>query len=313
MKRSLTLSSLRAYPSDKRYLVGVSGGRDSVALLHCLVQHGYTRLIVCHLDHTLRGSSSRADSRLVERLAKKWKLAYEAERTDVAALARATNQSLEAAGRAARLSFFCRVARRRRCLTIFLGHHADDQVETVLLRLLRGAGTRGLGAMREISQLGSLRIVRPMLGVWRSQIDAYVADHDLEFREDASNAELGPRRNLFRHKIIPELEKQLGRNLRQNLWRAAEVLTEESALLDTLVPNDLVDRESIPVKTLAGLPLALQRRAILRWLQFKTVSDIGYEAIERVRSLLEKDGRVAKINLPGDRHALRRAGEIFLE
>ncbi len=167
--------------------------------------------------------------------------------------------------------------------------------------------------MREISQLASLRIVRPMLGVWRSEIDAYVADHGLEFREDASNTELGPRRNLLRHKIIPELEKQLGRNSRQNLWRAAEVLTEESALLDTLVPNDLVESESLAVKTLWALPLALQRRAIQRWLQFSTVSDIGYEAIERVRSLLERDGRVAKINLPGDRHARRRAGKIFLE
>ena len=179
---------------------------------------------------------------------------------------------------------------------------------------MRGAGARGLGAMREISQFGSLRIVRPMLGVWRSEIDGYVAEHRLKFRDDAeSNTELGARRNLLRHKIIPELEKQLGRNLRQNLWRAASVLTEESALLDTLVPNDLTEQDSLAVKALSALPLPLQRRAILRWLQFNTISDISYDAIERVRGLLEKNGRVAKINLPRDRHARRRAGEIFLE
>jgi tRNA(Ile)-lysidine synthase len=293
--------------------VGVSGGRDSVALLHWLIQHGYSKLIVCHLDHSLRGNSSRADARFVQRLATNWNLPYETERADVSALAKATKQSLEAAGRAARLSFFSRVGRRRRCLTIFLGHHADDQVETILLKLVRGAGARGLGAMREISQFGSLRVVRPMLGVWRAEIDAYIAEHGLEFREDASNAELGPRRNLLRHKIIPELEKRLDRSLRHNLWRAAAVLTEESALLDTLVPNDLTEKDSLVVKALSALPLPLQRRAIQHWLKFNTISDISYEAIERVRSLLEKDGRVAKINLSGDRHARRRSGKIFLE
>ncbi|MEO6871647.1 MAG: tRNA lysidine(34) synthetase TilS, partial [Chthoniobacterales bacterium] len=222
-------------------------------------------------------------------------------------------ESIEAAGRAARLEFFTKVGRRRRCLTIFLGHHADDQVETFLLRLFRGAGRRGLGAMQEVSQVGPLKIVRPLLAVWRTEIDAYVAERGLKFREDASNAELAARRNRVRHNIVPELEKRFGRNLRSSLWRAANVLAEEDALLETLVPNELAERENLPVRTLAALSRPLQRRVILRWLHGHRVPDAGYEAIESVRRLLDPAMRVAKVNLPNDLHARRRAGVIFLE
>src|SRR4051794_14593076 len=128
------------FPPKRRYLVGVSGGRDSVALLHLLAHSGYRRLIVCHLDHQLRGRSSAADAKFVKTLATKLKLECEIGRTEVAALAKRTKQSLETAGRNARYEFFAGVARRHRCRTLFLGHHADDLAETFLLNLFRGAG-----------------------------------------------------------------------------------------------------------------------------------------------------------------------------
>src|ERR1041384_643640 len=128
------------FPPTRRYLIGVSGGRDSVALLDLLTQNGYRRLVLCHLDHQLRGRSSAADAKFVKTLATKLKLQCEIGRTDVAALAKRTKQSIETAGRTARYEFFARVARRHRYRTIFLGHQADDLVETFLLNLFRGAG-----------------------------------------------------------------------------------------------------------------------------------------------------------------------------
>lgn len=138
---------LGALPNEQRYLVGVSGGRDSVVLLHWLLSLGYRRLIVCHFEHGLRGRAGKADARFVAGLAKKSGLKFDLGSAEVASLAAERRQSIETAARAERLRFFQTVARRRRCRTIFLAHHADDQVETFLLNLFRGAGARGLGAM----------------------------------------------------------------------------------------------------------------------------------------------------------------------
>ncbi len=310
---ALLASRLSDFPPDRRYLVGVSGGRDSVALLHWLVGAGYRHLVVCHLDHGLRGRAARADAEFVRRLTKQWKLPCVIKRVDVASKAAAARRSIETSARHERLEFFSQAARRRHCGTIFLGHHADDQVETFLLQLLRGAGGRGLGAMRAVSQHASLQIVRPFLGIWRSEIDRYVAEHGLKFREDATNATTDARRNRLRHTLIPALEKELDRNVRRNLWRTANVLAEEDALLEQMVPAGLVAADSLGTKALGGLPVPLQRRVILQWLRRHEIRDLSYDAVELVRSLLGANARPAKVNLPGDRHARRRAGKIFLE
>src|SRR2546421_1498459 len=227
----LETKALQNFSIDRRYLVGVSGGRDSVALLHQLVQLDYRRLIVCHLDHQLRGRSSNADAKFVGRLAAKLNCEFDLGRTDVAALARKTRQSIETAGRVARYEFFARVARRRRCHTLFLAHHADDLVETFLMNLFRGAGPTGLAGMREIASRqvagNELTIVRPLLGVWREEIDRYIKANRIEFRDDATNENLRPVRNRIRRRLIPYIEKHLGRNVRATIWRDAMLAADE--------------------------------------------------------------------------------------
>lgn len=299
-------------PNDRRYLVGVSGGRDSVVLLHWLLTQGYRKLIVCHFEHGLRGRAGKADARFVERLAQERGLPLETAAADIRQVALGKKQSIETAARNERLAFFTRVARRRRCLTIFLGHHADDQVETFLLNLFRGAGGRGLGAMRARATLGSLELVRPLLGVWRSEIDQYLREHRLKFREDATNEQLNARRNRIRHRIIPWLEKQLGRNIRATIWRAATVLGEEEDFLETLTPVGLTNSNELNVAQFRPLPPALQRRALRQWLTQRGVSDLGFAVVEEVRGLLA-GGAPARVNLPRGGHARRRAGKIFLE
>jgi tRNA(Ile)-lysidine synthase len=309
------------FPPDSRYLVGVSGGRDSIVLLHRLFDLGYRRLIVCHLNHQLRGRSSQADSHFVEKLVATWSkkivahVDFEPGSADVRALAKRNKTSIETAARQARYSFFASAAKRRRCHTIFLGHHADDLVETFLINLFRGAGATGLAAMREVSarriEEVDLTIVRPLLSIWRDEIDSYVREHRLKFREDASNKNLAPLRNRIRRRIIPYLEKTLDRSIRQNIWRTAVVAAEEESWIESQLPN--ADSADLSVRELRALPFALQRRTILKWLRAQNVSEIGFEVIERVRSLLDPATSVAKVNLARDRHLRRRAGKLFVE
>jgi len=333
---------LRSFPQDARYLIGVSGGRDSVALLHWLISLGYKDLTVCHLNHQLRGRSSDADAQFVKRLVERYnqglaghalrlpaartgkrtarratacRIEFELGSANIRALGKKQKMSVETAAREARYAFFAKTARRRKCRTIFVAHHADDLVETFLINLFRGAGSAGLAAIREISTRRidgvDLTIVRPFLCVWRKEIDNYIGEHRLRFREDATNKNLNPLRNRIRHRIIPYLEKMLGRNIRQNIWRTAMIAADEEKWIE----NELRDstHADFSVVKLRALPIALQRRALLKWLRTQNVADVGFDVIERVRSLADRDTRIAKVNLPENRHARRRAGKIFIE
>jgi tRNA(Ile)-lysidine synthase len=308
---------LRDFPPTRRYLIGVSGGRDSIALLHLLVDLGYNKLVVCHLNHQLRGLESRRDARFVEKIARDLQLDSEIGSTDVGALAKQSKLSIETAARFARFAFFVEVARRRRCSRVFLAHHADDLVETALLNLFRGASPGGMAAMRKISvhRIGKTRltILRPLLGMGRSEINSYIGERHLEFREDATNAVLHSSRNKIRHRILPNIENQFGRDVRKTIWRAAQIWSEEEAVLDSLVPTDLTAVATLPVTTLRKLPVALQRRAILRWLRAREIAEISFDIVERVRSLIEPGTKAAKVNLPRDQHVRRRAGKVFVE
>src|SRR5437899_7900101 len=199
----------RDFPPDARHLIGVSGGRDSVALLHWLISLGYKDLTVCHLNHRLRGRSSDADARFVKRLVQRCnqefegnalrartgkrsagpttarRIEFEVASANIRALRKRKKVSVETAAREARYAFFAETARRQNCRTIFVAHHADDLVETFLINLFRGAGSAGLAAIREISTRRidkiELTIVRPFLHVWREDINDYVREHGLRF------------------------------------------------------------------------------------------------------------------------------------
>lgn len=309
-----TAETLRSFPAAKRYLVGVSGGRDSVALLHWLLANGYRKLVICHLDHGLRGRSSAADARFVERLATANSLTVESAMVDVRRFAAESKQSVEAAARTARYSFFAAVARQRRCRTIFLGHHADDLAETYLINLFRGAGLAGQRGIRRVAtqRIGGieLTVVRPLLGVSRAEIDEYVSAHRVRFREDATNEQLDALRNRVRHRVIPMLEKEFGRDIRKTVRRAASIASEEDALLNEMLPETSTN---LLVKQVRALSVALQRRTVTRWLRANAVADVGFDLVEQIRAMLDTASGPAKINLPGDRHARRRSGQLFVE
>ena len=316
-RRSIRFESetLRKFPRHHRYLIGVSGGRDSVALLHWLISLGYERLIVCHLNHRLRGRSGDADAQFVGKLTAKYQTDFEIGSTDVRTLANKQNMSIETAARETRYLFFAKLAKRHHCTTIFLAHHADDLVETFLFNLIRGAGLTGLSAMREVTTRRindvELTLVRPLLSLWREEIDSYVREHRLKFREDATNKSLAPIRNRIRNRVIPYLEKMLGRNIRQNIWRTATIAADEEKWIESKLHDST--HPDLSVVKLRALPIALQRRTLLKWLRAHNISDVGFDAIERIRSIVDRDTQIAKVNLPENRHARRRAGKIFIE
>ncbi len=308
---------LRNFPAETRYLIGVSGGCDSVALLHWLVQQGYRNLVVCHLNHQLRGRSSATDVQFVRKLAARYNLPVKIGSVQVRVLAAKRKKSIETSARDARYSFFAKVAQRTGCGTIFIAHHADDLVETFLINLFRGAGSAGLSSLREESSRDvdgvNLTILRPFLEVWRRDLDQYIKKHRLAFREDASNRDVTPLRNRIRHRIIPYLEKSIGRTIRPNIWRTARIAAEEESFFETLLPEGLDALSALAVGPLQNMSVAVQRRMLHQWLRGSGVADVGFELVERVRGLLDLTSGVAKTNLPGDRHARRRAGKLFIE
>jgi tRNA(Ile)-lysidine synthase len=299
--------------SDQSALVGVSGGRDSAVLLHALVKAGFRELIVCHLDHSLRPESGD-DAQFVVRQTGHLGLICEVEAEDVAALAKEEKLSIEAAARAARYAFFARVARAHWCPRLVLAHHADDQVETLLLNLLRGSGATGLGAMRPVSireeHGGRLEVHRPFLSVWREEIIAYAEAHDVKFREDATNADRKFIRNRIRHDVVPFLTKTLDRNVRRALWRSAEIIGAEGDWLASQTPP--VTEPELSVADLRALPLALRRRLIYSWLRSRNISDVSFDDVESVERLVQST-RVAKVNVAGGKHVRRRSGRLFVE
>ncbi|MCI0658004.1 MAG: tRNA lysidine(34) synthetase TilS, partial [Acidobacteria bacterium] len=227
---------------------------------------------------------------------------------DVQTHAKRRKLSLETAAREIRHAFFLTCAAAHRCPVLFLAHHADDQVETCLFNFLRGAGAAGLGGMKPVSRIGHLQIVRPLLGVTRAQITEYVRARRIAFREDSSNRNPGHTRNRLRNDVIPRIEATFGPSFRNAILRTAEILREEEAWMDSLVPRV---GEELSCRELRAMPTALRRRTVLHWLRQHQVEEPGFAETERVLSMLHATG-TAKINLHGNLHARRKTGRIFL-
>ncbi len=189
--------------TDERVAIAVSGGSDSVALVWLMreiASAGHIQVSgLMHLNHGLRGQDADDDETFCRALAARLGWPFEAERVDAAALARSRAQSIETAGRAARYEFFADAARRLGADVVMTGHTLDDQAETVMLRLLRGAGTRGLTGVR--ARRGPY--VRPLLHTRRADLREYLAAIGEPFREDASNEDRSIPRNRVRHELMP--------------------------------------------------------------------------------------------------------------
>jgi tRNA(Ile)-lysidine synthase len=300
-----------SYPKQERHLVGVSGGVDSRVLLHLLPMLGFGNLVVCHLNHNLRGAESLEDSKFVRRLTRRLGLPLHME--TLAGLP--GSGSIETAARQARLLFYASASEKYSTSSLFLAHHADDQVETFLFNLFRGTGSLDNAAIKPESEvaIGSriLVIRRPLLQVWKDDICKFAKRFRLKFREDSTNVSRQMTRNRLRHDLIPAIEKLMGRPVKQTLLRTIELAAGESEFLRTLVP-EMQSRPELDVRELRKLPVAIQRRTIHGWLRHQEVRGCGFDEIEAVRSLVNHV-QVVKTNLPRGVFCRRRAGRLFLQ
>ncbi len=228
----------RLLPPGASLVVAVSGGPDSVCLLYLLHQlsreYGW-RLHVAHLDHRLRGAASTADARYVARLAKRLGLPATLGRAEVGLLHTPGRGSLEEVARQARYAFLARVCRQTGAGRVAVGHTADDQAETLLLHLIRGAGTTGLRGLLPLSrwqtESGEVVVIRPLLEIRRAEALAYCRQHRLRPRQDASNRSLLPLRNRLRQQLLPLLEEYNPRVV-DALQRTAAIVRQDVALLE---------------------------------------------------------------------------------
>lgn len=223
-----TLAKYQMLKTGDRIVVGVSGGPDSVALLHALLtlrSNYQLSLFVVHLDHQLRGKEAQEDSRFVAELAKRWSLPFFLQQADVQGWAREKKLSIETAAREIRYQLYEEVADKVGAARIALGHNADDQAETILMRLLRGAGEEGLAGIPPVRG----KIIRPLWEITRGEIEAYCQEQQLAFRLDSTNLESIYLRNKIRLKLLPFLEREYNSNIRHTLLRLGQMAREDSS------------------------------------------------------------------------------------
>jgi tRNA(Ile)-lysidine synthase len=303
-------------PPGSRVLVGLSGGSDSVALTRLLLDlaaHGeFTVAGVAHLNHGLRASAARDES-FCREFAQRLGLPLVVESAAVRDYAAAESLSIEDAARRLRYAFLERAATGMGADRIAVGHTQDDQAETFLLKLMRGAGLRGLGGI--YPQRGA--VIRPLLDVTHDELRAYLRSRAETWVEDETNDDLENPRNRIRHRVLPELDRAAEGSTRGAISRAAALIREDGQWLDALGEERFLTLAhpteaglELDVRTLAETPPPLLRRVLLRAMRAAGgTREIGLEHVEAVAALL--NAGQGGVDVPGTRVELR-AGKLVL-
>jgi tRNA(Ile)-lysidine synthase len=303
-------------PRGSRVAVAVSGGPDSIALVHVLKDlqraGGYTLAGLAHFNHRLRGWAAEADERFCRGVAAAIGVPVDVESADVTALAAGWGVSIETAGRRARYEFLERAALRLAADRVAVGHTRNDQAETFLLRLLRGAGPRGLGGIHPRAGV----VVRPLLEATRADVMAFLAERRVEWREDESNADVAIPRNRVRHELIPFLAERFSPGVVDVLAREAALARDEDAWLETraieLASSVVLDMEGAHIRldaaALRAAPVPLARRIVRGALA--EVEGAGFAGFEHVDAVLGIEAGQA-LDLPGV-HVARPGAEIII-
>ena len=317
------ISDGRLVASGDLLLVAVSGGADSVALLRGLNQLTSVldfKLAVAHLHHGLRGADADADSEFVKTLSAELALPFYSEQSDVKARAESNGISLEMAARAERYEFFMRAAEHFDTKLVATAHTADDQAETVLLKLARGAGIDGLSGIACKSEQSGLALIRPLLNISRKELLEFLEEKKQSWREDLSNSDKAFLRNRVRHDLLPWLKNNLNSAIKKNLCRTADILRDEHLWLDDLCQALLEkckDHDgALNAVLLQQEPVAARRRVLRLWLSSGgvAVEDLSYRLIEAADELLcRPTAGSCSLQLPHADLIIRQYDKLILE
>lgn len=271
------------YQPGGTLIVGCSGGADSMALLHFLIQHGYS-VLAAHVNHQLRGEEAVRDENFVRDFCRKYQVPVRVHREDVAALAKQTHQSVEECGRTVRYQFFHRLCRQPQD-KIATAHTLSDSVETVLFHLAKGSGSRGLCGIPAVRDC----VVRPLIRLSRSDIEEYCRFHRVPYLHDSTNFSRSYARNQIRLDVVPVL-RGINPSLEQAVERMSRQLEEDEAYLTTQA-QEVLERAQVPggydPRKLTPLPRPVQTR-VIRLAAVEYAARCGYPSLRLSHSQIEQ-------------------------
>jgi|LSQX01.1.fsa_nt_gb tRNA(Ile)-lysidine synthase len=326
---SLTITRYDMLAPGDKVVVGVSGGPDSVSLLHALYvlrdEFGVS-LHVAHLNHMLRGEAADEEAEYVEGLADKLGIRCTVEAVDVREYAEKARVSIELAARDVRYDFYRRTAVDEGASKVALGHHAGDQAETVLLRLIRGTGLSGLGgipAVRPLDSTGDITVIRPLIDLTPLEIRSYCHEAQLVYYIDASNESPVYLRNRIRHELIPLLEQDYNPRVVRTLSTTAELAEDDDDYISRKVRKKLgqIAEVTLPHKVVISIPglgrqhIAIQRRIVRQAVCSLAgeLDDFQFIHVEKVLELAGTGKTGSRISLPGGLQARRDYEQIIIE
>jgi len=316
-------------PGD-RVLAAVSGGPDSVALLHLLSELREElglHLEVAHLQHGIRGEDAREDALFVARMAERWALPFHLREVDLPTMrVKRGGGNLEAMGREERYRFFAALAAERYIQRVVTGHTRDDRVETLLMRLLRGSGRRGLSGMLPVRRLnsakgqapGELLLIRPLIEVSRREILHYLQAEGLEYRTDPTNMDLASLRNWVRLHLLSQVRERMDPHVDERLAQLADLLCEEEEILEQLARGRLP--QVVRGRDLMRVPLlqehkALQRRLLRLWLEgtLGNLRGVGFHHVESALEFIDRGPPQGRLSMPRGWSLVKGYGTVGLE
>ncbi|MFA5993779.1 MAG: tRNA lysidine(34) synthetase TilS [Parcubacteria group bacterium] len=266
-KQFQTISHQNQLWGEKSKIVlGISGGADSTCLLAIFYQLKETydlELIIAHVNYGLRGKESEADEAFVRQLAKKYALPIEILTAEVT-----STENLESHLRDLRYAFFEKIRQNSNFDLIAVAHNLDDQAETFLMRMLRGSGLKGLGAM----QFKNEKLIRPLLATSRNEILTYLKENDLDYRTDQTNFTLDFYRNKIRHELLPLLEKNYNPNIKKTLFNATLSISEDEAFLEKITAKYLPTTNNLSAQKINDLHPAMQKRVLRSFIAQKKLN-----------------------------------------
>ncbi len=297
--------------NNKKLLVGVSGGPDSLALLHYLWSNSskyHLHIIAAHVDHMFRGEESFAEAQFVREFCEEKNIPFEMEQINVPHYINKTGKSAQIASRECRYSFFKKMMEKYDADYLALGHHGDDQVETILMRLTRGSSGNARSGMSISRQFGNGYIIRPFLCLNRQEIEDYCIAQQLEPRRDPSNEKGIYSRNRFRKEVLPFLKKE-NPQVHEHFQRFSEEIKEDEALLqeltiekmNTIVEKKMSDEITLNINGFLEIPMPLQRRGIqliLNYLYKKKPSSLSALHIANIFSLINSPHPSGSLDFP---------------
>lgn len=261
-------------------------------LTHSLRDCLNCKIVPTHLNHCIRGKEANDDERFVRRTVKELGHTAIVARRNVPALAIRKKISIEMAAREVRYEILAKTAAKFKNPIIATAHNANDLAETMILKLARGAGTRGLAGIRRSGTTDGIPLIRPLLDFTRDEIIAYLKSNNISWREDSTNLDTAYLRNRVRHKILPILEKHLSRQIISNMARTAEILTEEEEFLENAVKASFqkaVDGHVVKRNALSKLGRGISRRIVIEWLLQNGVANdiVNFDTVEKILGLAD--------------------------